>query len=70
MLTSSQVQFIENALKKGKRVRRCQETVFQIEYPSNASPDLVMTSGLVVSADHIKAGDIFIGDFLSSLCPM
>ena len=69
MLSSSQVEYIEEALKAGKRVRRFTDAVFKVEYPSGLSPILMMHTGLAVSADDVEACDVLIGDVLSTLRP-
>ena len=70
MLSSSQVQYIEDAIKAGKTVKVFDlATVFKVEYPTGEMPVLMMMDGLALSAKEVKASRVFIGNQLSSLRP-
>lgn len=69
MLSSSQVQLIEESLKAGRKVYRLTDCIWKIEFPSHEAPVAMMTTGLEVSCDDLRASEILIGDLLSNLRP-
>jgi hypothetical protein len=64
MLSSSQVQPIEDALKQGKIIKRFTDRVVAVEYPPRRSPVIVMLAGIAMFADDVRADEILIGDYL------
>jgi len=74
MLSSSQVQRIEESLKDGMQVRRFDIPVKSVEYPHDESPVLVFETGvkgagMAISCDDVEACYILIGRPLHQLQP-